>query len=271
MAETTDYILGTDKEELERLGFQHRVWSKDAFELWELAGLGRGQHILDLGCGPGFATFDLATITGPEGRVTGVDISPGYIAYARQQAVARGVDNVEFIETAFNEMNLKPGSFDVIYGRWVFAWINNVEEVVQRATTLLKPGGVFLSHEYLLWGSFRIVPERPEVRAIIEACRKSWAMMDSEIDIAPALPAMFRKHGLEVFHTEPIAKLSRPGQMTWQWPGTFLRIYSLKLIKMGLLSHGERDAFLQVWPEIEQDPDAMLIAPLMMAVAGKKL
>ena len=53
MSDRTDYILGTDAEELQRLEFQHRVWTKDAFALWERAGLGRGQRILDLGCGPG--------------------------------------------------------------------------------------------------------------------------------------------------------------------------------------------------------------------------
>ena len=60
MSENQSYILGTDKTELERLGFQHRVWSSDAARLWERGRVQRGMHILDLGAGPGFATFDLA-------------------------------------------------------------------------------------------------------------------------------------------------------------------------------------------------------------------
>lgn len=270
MSGQTDYILGTDTEELERLGFQHRVWSKDAFALWERAGLGQGQRILDLGCGPGFATFDLATIAGPQGRAVGLDRSPGYIAYARSHAKVMGLSHVEFVETAFDDMRFEPESFDAIYSRWTFAWIGNVEETLQRACAFLKPGGVFLSQEYLRWGTFRIVPERPEVLRIIEACRESWRIMDGEIDIAPALPALFRKNGLAVVHTAPILKISKPGQMVWQWPSSFLRIYSLKLIDMGLLTHTERDAFLKVWPEVETDPDSMLIAPLMMEVVGRK-
>lgn len=271
MSNNKDYILGTDPDELDRLGFQHRVWSQEAHALWERMGAGRGQHILDLGCGPGFATFDLATIAGAGGRVTGIDKSPGYIAYARAQAAARGHDNVHFIESSFDDMRLEPASFDLIYSRWTFAWINNVPQVLQKVASLLKPGGVFLSQEYLMWGTFRIVPERPEVRRIIEACRESWRIMDSEIDIGPALPGLFRKSGLEVVHTAPLSKLSTPGRMVWQWPSTFLKIYSLKLIDMGLLSHAERNAFLEVWPHVERDPDAMVITPLMMEVAGRKL
>ena len=235
MSNQNDYILGTDPEELQRLAFQHRVWSKDAFALWERAGLGQGQRILDLGCGPGFATFDLAAIAGSDGMVIGLDKSAGYIASARSQAQTAGLSNVEFVLADFSDMKFERSSFDAIYCRWAFAWINTVEQVVQKACTFLKPGGVFLSHEYLHWGTFRVIPERSEVRRVIEACRESWQIMDSEIDVAPQLPMLFRKNGLNVIHTAAISKLSRPGQMVWQWPSSFLKIYSLKLVDMGLL------------------------------------
>jgi len=265
-----DYILGTDPEELQRLGFQHRVWSKDAFALWERAGLGEGQRILDLGCGPGFATFDLADIAGVDGMVIGLDKSAGYIASARAHAQAAGLSNVEFVVADLSDMKFERSSFDAIYCRWAFAWINTVEQAVRRACTFLKPGGVFLSQEYLHWGTFRVIPERSEVRRVIDACRESWRVMDSEIDIAGQLPMLFRKNGFDVIHTVAISKVSRPGRMVWQWPASFLKIYSLKLVDMGLLRSEERDAFLKVWPEVESDEDSMLIAPLMMEIIARK-
>jgi hypothetical protein len=141
---------------------------------------------------------------------------------------------------------------------------------VQRACTFLKPDGVFLCQEYLRWETFRLVPDSPEVRKIIEASLESWQAMDGEIDIAPALPAMFRRNGLQVAHSAPIAKVSKPNQMIWQWLANFLKIYSLKLIDTGLLTTAARDAFLKVWPRVEAHPDSMLIAPLMMEVIAKK-
>jgi SAM-dependent methyltransferase len=270
MSNRNEYILGTDPEELERLKFQHSVWAKDAFALWERAGLGQGQRILDLGCGPGFATFDLAAIAGSGGRVIGLDKSAEYIASARSHAQTVGISNIEFVLDDFSDMKFERGSFDAIYCRWAFAWINTVEQVVERACTFLKSGGVFLSQEYLHWGTFRVIPERPEVRRVIEACRESWHVMDSEIDIAPRLPMLFRKNGLDVIHTAAISKLSRPGQMVWQWPCEFLKIYSMKLVDMGLLRADERDAFFKVWPEVESDEDSMLIAPLMMEIVARR-
>jgi ubiquinone/menaquinone biosynthesis C-methylase UbiE len=270
MSNQNDYILGTDPEELQRLRFQHRVWSKDTFALWERAGIGQGQRFVDLGCGPGFATFDLADIAGADGMVIGLDKSAGYIASARSHAQAAGLSNLEFVLAEFGDMKFERGSLDAIYCRWAFAWINNVEEVLQRACTYLKRGGVFLSQEYLDWGTFRVVPERSEVLRVIDACRESWRVMDSEIDIAAQLPTLFRKNGFDVVHTAAISKLSRPGRMVWQWPASFLKIYSLKLVDMGLLRFEERDAFLKVWPEVEFNEDSMLIAPLMMEIIARK-
>ena len=265
-----DYILGTDIEELDRLGFQHRVWSQDAFSLWKRGGVRMGQKILDLGSGPGFATFDLATIAGQKGHVTAVDISQAYVDYGNQQANLRGVKNVRFIQSSIHDLQLEHGQFDVIYCRWVLSWVSDVDKIVAEISKLLKPGGVFLVQEYAQWGTFRIEPERREVRAVIEACRESWRVMPSEIDIAPFLPQMFSECGLSIEHKATLSKISDPTEMVWQWPATFLHIYSEKLIKMGLLTEYQREALIQAWPSLEASPTAMVITPLMMEYIARK-
>ena len=56
-----DYVLrDKEKEEFSRLGFQHQVWQKETVDVCRKAGFGLGQTILDLGCGPGFLSFDLS-------------------------------------------------------------------------------------------------------------------------------------------------------------------------------------------------------------------
>ena len=67
MASSKDYVLGTHDEEIERLGLQHRVWQQRAFEGWRSAGIGPGQTVLDVGCGPGYAALDLAELVGASG------------------------------------------------------------------------------------------------------------------------------------------------------------------------------------------------------------
>src|SRR5678816_202122 len=74
-----DYVLGTHDEELNRLGLQHRVWRPRALDAWRRAGFTIGQTILDVGCGPGYATLDLAEIAGTTGRVVAMDRSARFL------------------------------------------------------------------------------------------------------------------------------------------------------------------------------------------------
>src|ERR1700704_1993057 len=51
-----DYVLGTNDEELDRLGLQHRVWRPIVLECWRRAGITHGWRVIDAGAGPGYAT-----------------------------------------------------------------------------------------------------------------------------------------------------------------------------------------------------------------------
>src|SRR5467141_1320467 len=101
MTQTTgerDYVLGTHDEELLRLALQHRVWRPRALDAWRRAGFTVGQTLLDIGCGPGWASFDLAEITGPAGRVIAVDRSRRFLDSLEATAARRGLSNIETVE-----------------------------------------------------------------------------------------------------------------------------------------------------------------------------
>ena len=70
MTDEAEYILGTDHDEASRLRFQHEAWVRHAHALWERAGLRAGDVVIDLGCGPGYTSFDLARVVGPEGPIS---------------------------------------------------------------------------------------------------------------------------------------------------------------------------------------------------------
>ena len=72
-ARERDYVLGTHDEEIERLGIQHSVWRPRAVAAWRRAGFKPGDTLIDVGSGPGYATLDLAELTGENGRVIAVD------------------------------------------------------------------------------------------------------------------------------------------------------------------------------------------------------
>ena len=98
-ASENEYVLGTHGDELGRLGLQHQLWAEYTTRAWERAGFGLGQKLLDVGCGPGYATFDLANRVGANGKVFAVDQSERFLGYLRSQGhevvVIRTLDPVE--------------------------------------------------------------------------------------------------------------------------------------------------------------------------------
>ena len=141
MTEKDEYILGTDRSELERLGFQHKAWIRQAYRLWEIAGIGTGQSVLDLGSGPGFTSFELAHVVGPKGRVIARDMSAQFIEYLGNEARRLGHAQVEPSLGAVEDLELEAASIDAAYARWLFCWLPDPAAAIGRVAACLKPGG----------------------------------------------------------------------------------------------------------------------------------
>ena len=81
-------------------------------------GLSPGQRVVDLGCGVGPTTFELAARVGASGEAVGVDISEDMLAGARQAAERAGVTNVRFVLADVQEHDLGEGAFDAAFSRF---------------------------------------------------------------------------------------------------------------------------------------------------------
>src|SRR5215475_14549368 len=117
-----DYVLGAHQAELERLGLQHAVWRPRALDAWRRAGITRGQRVLDIGAGPGYATFDLADVVGRDGKVIALERAPNFLAHIEAQRAARGVDQVEIHDLDLLQAERLPEG-DAAWCRWVFAFL----------------------------------------------------------------------------------------------------------------------------------------------------
>ena len=110
----------------------------------------KGARVLDLGCGTGRDVYALSQLVGPDGEVVGVDMTDEQLAIARQYQSYHteqfGFDNVRFIKgyiEKLSELDLAPGSFDVIVSNCVINLSPNKSAVMQGIYDLLKPGGEF--------------------------------------------------------------------------------------------------------------------------------
>ncbi len=266
--EKNAYVLGTERKELHRLGLQHQVWASEALKGWELAEFTAGQTILDLGSGPGFCTQDLAYIVGEEGKVIAVDKSKVFLDFLKQTATQHGLD-IELIHSDFENMVLEDDSIDGIYHRWALAWVPNPKEIIGKLVRSLRSGGVIVSQEYYNWSTFQVEPHFPALQHGINSILRSFKESDSEIDIGRKLPAMFEAEGLEVISVRPMPKIALPGDMVWQWPKSFLKIYLPKLTNY--LNSEEVAKALEEMEELENTPGATILTPQMVEVIAVKL
>ncbi len=115
MNQDKDYVLGTHDDELSRLGLQHRVWRPRALDVWRRAGFTVGQTLLDIGCGPGYASIDLAEIVGPAGRIVAIDRSRRFLDALESTRLQRGLDNIVTHELDLDEASLPNVAAD---GAW---------------------------------------------------------------------------------------------------------------------------------------------------------
>lgn len=261
-----EYVLGTDNTESARLGLQHRLWSAAAHLLWERAGVQPGQVVLDLGCGPGHATLDLAQIVGSSGRVIGIDESPGFLKQLHELAKARHLNNVDRVLGDVQRLDQvlagAEGTIDAAYARWVFCFLKDPEAVVVGLKKLLKVGGKLAVQDYFNYvRAMTLAPRSPAFEAVIDAVGESWKARGGDSDIMGRLPGLLLKHGFRVEHLGVNQRIARPGTTLWHWPQSFWDSFLPRLCEMGFITAEQRRAFLAAWDAANHDPASYIVLP----------
>jgi arsenite methyltransferase len=106
-----------------------------------LGRLESGERVLDLGSGAGTDSLVAAQMVGPEGRVTGIDMTPEMLAKARAAAAEAELGNVEFVEGEAERLQFADQSFDVVISNGVIDLVPDKEAVFSEIYRVLKPGG----------------------------------------------------------------------------------------------------------------------------------
>jgi SAM-dependent methyltransferase len=268
--ESSDYLLGTSDEELARLGYQHQVWLDEAVWLWEQAGFGLGSEILDVGCGPGFATLDLARLVGSEGKIVGVDASEKFIGHLQRQIEAAGLQNVTAEIGDVHALDFAENSFDGAFARWLLCFVENPEAVVANVSRLLRPGGAFVVKDYFNYLSVKVYPEKESIVRLFEANHKSVRLHGGSYDIAGLLPEICARHGFDIKIIKPITRAARVNSRTWNWATMFLRSFVPKLVENEILTQNEINEFWRDWDELSANPSAFFYTPPMLGIIGVK-
>jgi arsenite methyltransferase len=108
---------------------------------WALGRIEPGSVVLDLGCGAGTDLLVAAQMTGPTGRVIGVDMTSAMLDRARRSASEMGLGNVELHEALIEALPLENASVDVVISNGVIDLVPDKDAVLDEIDRVLRPGG----------------------------------------------------------------------------------------------------------------------------------
>jgi arsenite methyltransferase len=108
---------------------------------WLLGRIDPGAVVLDLGCGAGTDLLITAQMTGPSGRVIGVDMTASMLDLARASASEMGLENVELHEALIESVPVEDGSVDVVISNGVIDLVPDKDAVLDEIDRVLRPGG----------------------------------------------------------------------------------------------------------------------------------
>jgi SAM-dependent methyltransferase len=265
-----DYVLGTEDAEVERLGLQHLVWRPRASDAWRRAGFTAGQHLLDVGCGPGYASVDLAAIVGRSGRITALDQSPRFLDRLAARAASAGISNIERVQVDLDSGGLPRLSADGAWCRWVFAFLKNPRGLLARISDALKPGAPIVIHEYFNYASWRLTPREPDLEEFVQVVMSSWRSTGGEPDIALDLLAWLPRHGFRIEETRPIVDVVSPDNFVWQWPSTFVDVGVSRLAALGHFSAERAAQIKELFRRAEASPDTRMVTPAVLEIIARK-
>ncbi|MGH4006901.1 MAG: methyltransferase domain-containing protein [Pseudonocardiaceae bacterium] len=183
------------------------MWPASA-ALLAAAGVPVGARCLDLGCGGGHVSVELAGLVGPTGSVVGVDIDAEIVDLARAAAAVRGLGNLEFrVGTADD---LGDGCYDLGYARFLLSHVADPQRVVNGLAALTAPGGKVIVEDVDFTGAFCFPPSNAYTRSV-QLYQETVRRRGGNADIGPALPSLLRTAGLQDVQVRAVQPVSLDG------------------------------------------------------------
>jgi arsenite methyltransferase len=128
-----------------------------------------GEHVLDIGSGPGFLACEMAAIVGEDGSVHGVDPSESMLAIAAHRERAPGSAPTEFRAGDAIDLPYPDASFDVAVSTQVYEYVEDMPAALAQARRVLRPGGRLLvldtDWDSVVWRS----SDRDRMRRVLAA------------------------------------------------------------------------------------------------------
>ncbi|MFF5932869.1 methyltransferase domain-containing protein [Streptomyces sp. NPDC012508] len=223
-----------------------------------------GLDVLDVGCGPGTITADLAALVAP-GRVTAVDAADDVLDKARAVAAERGAVNVEFAVADVHALDFPDDSFDVVHAHQVLQHVGDPVRALREMRRVCRPGGVVAARDSD-YGSFAWYPEPPALEVWQELYHRVARANGGEPDAGRRLFSWARQAGFtDITTTAGTWCYATPEERAW-WSGlwadrTTESVYAKLVVEGGHATPDTLHAISEAWREWGRQEDAWFMVP----------
>jgi SAM-dependent methyltransferase len=260
------YVIRGGKEGRERLRLLSEIMAPFTHTLLDEMGITRGSTCLDVGCGGGDVTFELARRVGPAGRAVGVDLDDTKLELARREAESLGLSNVAFEARDVAEWEPEH-PFDVAYARFLLTHLPRPGLLLSTLRRRIRPGGVVVVEDIDYRGHFA-EPDCPALWRAVELYTKSVQSRGADPNIGPRLPALLRAAGFEDVQMKLVQPAALEGGIKLLICVTLESIADA-ILGDGLTTQDElRDTVEELW-EFARNPHTVLGGPRVFQAWGR--
>jgi SAM-dependent methyltransferase len=221
--------------------------------------IGPGLRLLDVGCGPGTITLDLAEVVAP-GEVVGVDDAEAALESAREAARERGDGRTRFERADAERLPYDDASFDVVHAHQVLHHLQDPVAALREMRRVCRPGGLVAVREVdyagMVW--FPTSPGLDRWHQVFTGIARS---NGGEPDAGRRLRAWTREAGLD--HVEASSSTwcyASPEETAWWGESQAARVtassFGEQAVESGLAAPEEVGELAAAWRTWGAHPDA---------------
>lgn len=267
MADTAHYVIRGGLEGRERLRVLARVMKPYSNGLLDRLGAIDGHACLDVGCGGGDVTLDLARRVAPHGHVVGVDLDEVKLRLAREEAVLQDVTNVQFRLLDIRQEPL-PATFDIVYARFLLTHLSDPASAVRTFYAHLKPGGRVAVEDIDFTGHFSH-PDLPALHRYMDLYSATVRKRGGDPNIGPRLASLLMDAGFADVDVHVVQPVGRVGEAKLVSPLTMENIADAVLAD-GLATVAEIESIVNDLYAFAADPKTVAAMPRIVQAWGTK-
>jgi ubiquinone/menaquinone biosynthesis C-methylase UbiE len=221
-------------------------------------------RVLDVGCGPGTITADLAGLV-PDGDVTGIDAADGVVAEAREEAERRGQGNVRFETGDVYRLGYPDGTFDVVHAHQVLQHLTEPVAALREMRRVCRPGGLVAARDGDYGGIFWF-PAEPGMTEWQSLYRAVARAIGGEPDAGRHMHAWARQAGFtSVAATASAWCYTGPEERAWWGNSWAERLtdspFGDRAVEHGLATREDLERLAGAWRHWADSEDAWFAIP----------